>query len=1044
MSKHLIIGLGGTGGKVICELRKRIYEDYRTLNPKSEDALLGDIDLPVIDYLYVDSSKADLEGKDKEGRDIPAYYNMWQTLGHSVALDPVQRLFIGGMERVKLDNLHQYNNLNSFYTDQDKEDTAKSLDAIIGDGIGGQRRRFGRMLFSDSCMRNPNFKTALLSRVNAILAEGKQRGDNAGNVTFHICAGLGGGTGSGTIVDVLSQVRKMFPQNGRDDQYRICLYLYIPEELDSPFDSQGFYRPNGYAALTELNAVSVGEYKPIDIANNKDLPADEKRINDAGFNIAYIYTNRNFVGNQYSLEQLPKIASDFLYQKLMTGISSRFETNENSGAGPEECDGAPVRSRKFLTFGIKRLIYPEIEIHEYATYKFAYTSAMQMVWGWPKGAAYPVELQDDQISVSSNEIKGNDDHFQMRQTLSMTDSLFTLDTKYFDRYASNSDNWRPIIDTWQQVTDRWYNALVGADRRYWISKFNQEVGEMFTKGFRGHGVKNYYINCKNDKTYLAQETVDKVGNYLMQEWTQGRRSLAEVDKFLDILIEDSKERVVRYDKKIGDCTNAMNKAVGNCNKLARNLNDIGVISDALFGLARRNFGQYKEQMRERYINQTLIEANTFAKELISVVIDGLNALKDSVDTTLNAMKQYIQDMNDIAAAKCQDGDGGYRPDSEVVKIYEPDEVRNLVDTFIHKEERMKTDTADLYAKISGITHDGGHFKEFAKNYPTSESLRVLLENSSRESARNRMDDYAIENKGQKILQTNVLEKLQQRTDWADVVTKLCNDALILVEPNNNEIDADRLASRMVQFGLPEYPGNESFRNSVIKKVSDIFEGQGYPKPIPYTTPNSQLVLVTGLSSIPVRYVRSVASLKERYDEFVKKEKSNKKLVHSETFAQPLPSLYNKSQQELKDELYRILLLCYCIDGILKEEINQDTGERINAVAAKLRGDSPYCYNRNDLPNEVPSGFIFFGKTVRDSMERLSRREGDVRLLTKLIQEQLKDKYRHNDAKEGLAETIKKFLKDVIMPEYDNNVMEKEVQTYSKVVDSIVETDLAIK
>ena len=47
MANHLLIGLGGTGGKVLRELRKRIYEEYRSHEP-GNGVFLG--------YLYVDSS----------------------------------------------------------------------------------------------------------------------------------------------------------------------------------------------------------------------------------------------------------------------------------------------------------------------------------------------------------------------------------------------------------------------------------------------------------------------------------------------------------------------------------------------------------------------------------------------------------------------------------------------------------------------------------------------------------------------------------------------------------------------------------------------------------------------------------------------------------------------------------------------------------------------------------------------------------------------------------------------------------------------------
>lgn len=52
------------------------------------------------------------------------------------------------------------------------------------------------------------------------------------DVTFHICAGLGGGTGSGSIVDAVAQIRNEFQRTGDDrSKFKIQLYLYVPERL---------------------------------------------------------------------------------------------------------------------------------------------------------------------------------------------------------------------------------------------------------------------------------------------------------------------------------------------------------------------------------------------------------------------------------------------------------------------------------------------------------------------------------------------------------------------------------------------------------------------------------------------------------------------------------------------------------------------------------------------------------------------------------------------------------------------------------------------
>ena len=202
MAKHLIIGLGGTGGDIICELRKRIYEDYRNIDPQVKDVF--------IDYLYVDSSRADLLGLDQEGKKVDGYAEKWSTLGANIALSPAQTLFIGGLEKEKIDNLYKYNNINGFFNEKDRTDTAQGIRQIVGAGIGGQRRRFGRMLFANNILNTPSFITLLQARVNDLHNKAKVHGDNIGNITFHICAGLGGGTGSGTIIDTIAQIRRLF------------------------------------------------------------------------------------------------------------------------------------------------------------------------------------------------------------------------------------------------------------------------------------------------------------------------------------------------------------------------------------------------------------------------------------------------------------------------------------------------------------------------------------------------------------------------------------------------------------------------------------------------------------------------------------------------------------------------------------------------------------------------------------------------------------------------------------------------------------------
>ena len=68
MANHLLIGLGGTGGKILRAMRKRIYEEFGS-NELTDKTHLG--------YIYVDSDERDL--KDDAS---------WNYMGNDVSLSP--------------------------------------------------------------------------------------------------------------------------------------------------------------------------------------------------------------------------------------------------------------------------------------------------------------------------------------------------------------------------------------------------------------------------------------------------------------------------------------------------------------------------------------------------------------------------------------------------------------------------------------------------------------------------------------------------------------------------------------------------------------------------------------------------------------------------------------------------------------------------------------------------------------------------------------------------------------------------------------------
>lgn len=242
MANHLIIGLGGTGGNILREFRRRSYEHFGTHHPEGDTK---------IDYIYVDSSEDDLKASN---------------------LDPNQKVNIHGMGGSVLDNLQAYPSMRAFITDEDrailKQDDQVSM--IIDTGIGGQRRRFGRMLLANNVMTDPQngFSAVLNDRIIKMTHNAAEQA----NITFHICAGLAGGTGSGSIIDTIAQLHKIISPMG--NAFDVFLYLYVPEIIVAARYDAGYYHANGYAALREINAIAIEKYHPTDIGG--DISSDRK------------------------------------------------------------------------------------------------------------------------------------------------------------------------------------------------------------------------------------------------------------------------------------------------------------------------------------------------------------------------------------------------------------------------------------------------------------------------------------------------------------------------------------------------------------------------------------------------------------------------------------------------------------------------------------------------------------------------------------------------------------------------------------------------
>src|SRR5581483_5568063 len=159
---HFILGLGGTGGKILRSLRKTIYENFQNEDPACVN----------VRYLYVDSSDEMMAADDPT----------WKIAGHSVQLNKASQLKISGMDLAAasvLENLDHYPGITPWIGNGAVSlNLLSSVDAA--NISGGQKRRLGRLLFA---CRVTQFREQVQTLVKEIEVAG------TASVTFHVCCG---------------------------------------------------------------------------------------------------------------------------------------------------------------------------------------------------------------------------------------------------------------------------------------------------------------------------------------------------------------------------------------------------------------------------------------------------------------------------------------------------------------------------------------------------------------------------------------------------------------------------------------------------------------------------------------------------------------------------------------------------------------------------------------------------------------------------------------------------------------------------------------
>lgn len=1029
MSNHIIIGLGGTGGKIIRAFKQRYFEEFHDTKAKGFERVN-------LDFIYVDSNKKDLD-------------EPWVYYGNDLGLSSGRKLNINEVNSAAFHNLHSFPRLNSFISDADAAMFTQdaNLRSIISAGIGGQRRRFGRVLFA-------NKSNEFMNLVNNCMTELQNRSTSGeAAVTFHICAGLAGGTGSGSVIDVVSQLANK--NTNRDHpEYDIYLYLYVPgsENLLDTKPEFKYYYANGYAALLELNALSAHRYYPVDVTRGRDSQGNVIRLLEGrnAFKVAYLYSEVNCGGRRLDRnERLPQMVGDFIFQRtvapaLVNGGEKELERvidAENAGMTINESSGGMIsHATNFLSLGVKRIEVPVTEIKEFISFRFALQATYQMLYNtFEEGKGY---IERPSVMDFKREIT----QATYREKIHISDD-YMMGLKSLD---NNGIVYPAEEEIWKTKAAALHKKIAKNDEKVdWKDQFQSEFGQFYLSGWHGRGVGLYYGDRRSNIHQYALLISNHIEKQLFDEWNMGQKSLCDVSRLLSIIIDYcSGERLRDFNKAISILDSKNTDIEKNIDKINARW------QNPLFG-KKKMFEDYVQFSWSLYCNRMKIEGYKFAAELTPYVVRNLSQIKEYVDKEIKRLLEELEYFKYEYLKRCKEDENP--SDSEIEKVYGGadglDKIRKMAESFIVDRKLMDSNSKKVRDAIKRYSMGGiNTFQELYDRLNNVEYMQNMINYECIGFTESILNQSEYLNDTTNILRVNILELLKKQypagAKLRDYMKRLIDNAYYHARFSGVEIGngGGIEPGRMIELIIPEYESenDDDYRNAFIEEFKQAV-GDGNCAVLKNNRFN-QIVIMSLPTCFPVRYMDIVSVLHERYDDMTKGVEGsiNKMVMHTETEdVQTLRdrkvdymSLFNMTENESKGLLRPYILLLFALD--LPEKTNDPQG----------MNEYIWAYiTRDDAGNPIKNGTIQLGANIVDSVDVVVKSKNDPEACSKLIglinDTLRKNEYRTLAAKKELRKRVGEIVRNQVLPLCNNEEFNPTYEAFLKAMEHINENILKI-
>ena len=684
---------------------------------------------------------------------------------------------------------------------------------------------------------------------------------------------------------------------------------------------QGRYYQNGYAAMSELNALQTGRWNPQDVTGNGELKLYNDRVKGVANGLT-IYSNVNENGLTInSLSELPKIVSDFIfariffinsedeaYSDIMRAYSFEnmddFALEYDETANPNEQGQIPVaRTKKLNSFGIKRVMYPELRILKHITYSVGENVLYQFKYNnWRENQGFVNEEKNKDYRKEYFN-KDNLTHWMLDE------GHLTLDYKIL-----------PSDEDFPRFNEYWHDKAIGYAEQAKsadcpLNELDNIMGEFFTNHFRNEGVESFFQGKERAIPEMSREIRHTIETELFEKWKLGDVSIVELQKVSKLLLE----RMGEIREELEQKANEEKKNYEACDEdriaSVEDWSRLGILQ-RMVNKGARLYADHQNILVDFYTCKTYLAAWEFAKKLAARVFIDLGKMDADIASFGQKINDAIEETERLVAAQRKVNKGLEDMKGAIIEVSEDESIKQFeIDITVDK-----IDMPNIARQLRDSILPDTEFTNFGNlsNDISIDAIKDAFDVKLSQIVKIKHDEKA--DSDMKVLGLNILTQLQQKLKTDDDIkafaSKIVSQSGVYLRLNNDQIQLHlrnnegnlsptnpaSINKKVIFVSIPSPDDNENLKRFADKLETAFKNSFNQSTARTTITVNrksprkNELSIITVSYCFPMRAIEWLTPYKQRYEQFLHTGNQatdicNSILMHSEGDGTELPSLF---------------------------------------------------------------------------------------------------------------------------------------------------------